>query len=234
MMTFPAFWFFGFLNYAGWPRTKGLLVRKKVVNYTVFCSAIIQLVKAGIALGSLRPQIAVSLLADLFGKRDWSQQPATELWPYLDPSDKVADNSDKYPEEAIAGIEPPLYNHPEEWLRDFVEWEFLLTDSFSAHYHYLFVQGLIWGFSYPEEAMGCYEEKRQRFFKNLPEMLKTGIKVHSPETLEEFADAVEESVNSFQNEVRPLAEVPQELLDLPAINVRISQPEVIHDIHVAI
>jgi len=234
MMTFPSFWFFGFLDYAGWPRTKGLFVHKKVVNCTILCRAVTQLVKAGIALGSLRPRIAVSLLADLFSRGDWSRQPAIELWVQCDPSEKVANSSDKYPEEVIAGIKPPLYNNPEEWLRDFAEWEFLLTDLFSAHYHCLFAQGLIWGLSRPEEAIGCYEEKRQRFLKNLPKMLKAGLKVHSPETLEEFADAMEESVNSFQNEVCPLAEVPQELLDLPTINARISQPEIRHDVYMEI
>ena len=40
--------------------------------------------------------------------------------------------------------------------------------------------------------------------------------------LEELADAMEESVNSFQNEIRPLGEVRQELLSLPAIASRLN------------
>lgn len=223
-MTFPAFSFFGFLNYMGWPRTKGLLIRKKVVAYTIVWMAVTHSVRGGIALGALRPKIAVSLLADLFSKSDWSRQPATEIWARFDPSEKVANNSDQTPEEVIAGFPTPLYNNPEEGFQDFFEWEFLLTDSFSAHYHSLFAEGLIWGLSHPEEALARDEEERQECLKNLPDMLSHGLDVHPRETFEEFADAMEESVNGFQDEIRPFAEAPQELLDLPAIAARLAPP----------
>ena len=232
-MPFPAFWLFGFLNHMGWPRIKGLF-RKQVVSSIILWEGLVALVRAGIALGALRPSIAVSLLADLLSERDWSQQPATEFWNHFDPSQRVANNSDKSPEEIITGFQSPwdfFENKPLKFnkilkdpsnLKDVVEWEFILTDKFSAIYHVIFIEGLIWGLSHPEEALARHEEQRQKHLKNLPDMVSHGIDVHSPETLEEFADAMEESVNTFQDEIRPFARVPKELLSLPAIATRLN------------
>ena len=223
-MTFPAYWLFGFLNYAGWPRTKGLFIRKKIVSSIVLWSSLTALVQAGIALGALRPKIAVSLLADLFTKRNWQRHPATELWNKLDPSEQISNQPDKPPEQVIANfpITVPNITNPEEVQRDLIAWENALTESFSAHYHCIFAQGLIWGLSHPEESLGRYEKQRQRDIKKLPVMLQAGLKVQSPATFEEFADAIKESVNAFQNEIRPFDEIPQELLSLPVISTRLN------------
>lgn len=101
-MKFPAYWLFALLNYMGWPRTIGLIVRKKVVNSFILWSSLVALVRAGIALGALRPKIAVNLLADQLTKRDWSTQSVIDFWMLFDPSERVAKNSDKPPEEVIA------------------------------------------------------------------------------------------------------------------------------------
>jgi hypothetical protein len=186
------------------------------------------LVRAGIALGALRPKTAIILLADLFTKRDWQRQPAIELWDALDPSKQVADNSDKSPEEVIAGIQSPMVffnNKPELFdniLKDVIEWKLILTDKFGAYYNWIFAQGLVWGLSHPEEALARYEEQRQKHLKNLPDMLSHGLDVYPPETFEEFTDAIEESVNAFQDEIHPFAEIPRELLSLPAIASRLN------------
>ncbi|MCJ7786638.1 hypothetical protein MUP06_00245 [Patescibacteria group bacterium] len=227
-MTFPAYWLFGFLNYAGWPRTKGILIRKKVVSSVILRGGLVSLVRAGIALGALRPKTAVRLLADLFSKRDWPRQPATEAWAQFDPSEKIANTPDKPPEEVIAGIQSPMSffnNKPEKFdniLKDVIEWEFIFTDEFSAYYHLIFGRGIIWGLSHPREALARYEEKRQHLLKKLPEMLQAGLEVHPLETLEEFADSMEESVNVFQKEIRPFVEIPQELLSIPVIDTRLN------------
>lgn len=190
------------------------------------------LVRVGIALGALRPSIAVSLLADLLSKRDWSRQPATELWAHFDPSEQVGNNSDKDPEEIIAGIESPMdffSNKPEQFdnilkdvKKDVIEWKFVLSNEFSARYHIIFIKGLIWGIGHPEEALSRYEEQRKEHLKNLPDMLSHGLDVYPPVTFEELADAIEKSVNAFQDEIRPFAKVPQELLSLPAIATRLN------------
>ncbi len=227
-MTFPEFWFIFLLNRMGWPRTKGLFFRKKVISPVVLWGGLVSLVRVGIALGALRPKIAVSLLADVLRNRDWSQRPATELWAQLDPSEQIAKSLDKHPEEVIAGDESPLdlsNNSPEnseETLKGVIDWKIILTDSFYAYYHMIFVRGLIWGLSHPEEAVDRHEEQRQKQLKILPEMLSYGLDVHSPETLEGFADAIEESVNAFQDEVRSFVKVPQELLSFSAITARLN------------
>jgi hypothetical protein len=110
----------------------------------------------------------------------------------------------------------------ENILKDVIEWKTILTDKFSAHYHCAFVRGLVWGISHPKEALARYEEQRQKHLKNLPDMLSHGLDVHSPETFEEFADSMEESVNAFRNEIRPFGEIPRELLSLPVIASRLN------------
>lgn len=231
-MTFPSFWFLTFLNHMGWPQIKGLS-RKQVISCVALWGGLGGLVRAGIALGALRPRIAVSLLADLLSERDWSRRPATEFWNDFDPSQQVAKNSDKSPEEVIMGMQSPwdffegtpLFNKILRYLfnpKGLIEWESILTDEFSVHYHAIFIKGLVWGLSHPEEALTRHEEQRQKHLKNLPDMVSHRLDVHSPETLEEFADAMEESVNTFQDEIRPFARVPKELLSLPAIATRLN------------
>lgn len=229
-MIFPAYILLGFLNHEGWPRTKGLLIRKKVVSCAVLSGGLVELVQAGIALGASRPKIATALLADSFAERDWSLNPGAELWTNFDPSKKVTNKSDKRPAEVIAEqIQYPqfslaFYNdNPEKALRDFVEWKFILSDLFTTDYHIVFVQGLIWGLSHPEEALASYEEERKRLLTRLPLAISAGLNVPPQiETLEEFADVMEEAVNSFQNKIRPLAEIPQELLKFPTIATRLN------------
>jgi hypothetical protein len=229
-MIFPAYFLFGFLNHEGWPRTKGLLIRKKVVSCAVLSGGLVELVQAGIALGALRPKIAIALLAESFAERDWSLNPVADLWANFDSSKKIANKLDKRPAEVIAEqIQYPqfslaFYNdNPEKALRDLIEWKFILSNLFTTDYHIVFLQGLIWGLSHSEEALVRYEEERKRLLTTLPLALSAGLNVPPQiETLEEYADAMEEAVNSFQNRIRPLAEIPQELLKFPAIVIRLN------------
>jgi hypothetical protein len=235
-MAFPSFWFFGFLNHMGWPWTTGLLRSRKVVSHSVVCSAIQQLARVAIALGALRPKVAISLLADLFSKTNCSRRLTAELWFQLDPSPKVDAQPEKPPEEIIASypMDVPVPTNQEELQRDLIAWENVLGETFGNYFHLVFTQGLIWGLSHPEEALARHEELREKVLKNLPFLLQCGVKVHPVETLEEFANANEESVNEFQDEVRPLAEVPQDLLDLPVIKARIGESGIRDDVNMEI
>jgi hypothetical protein len=227
-MDFPTCFFFGFLNSMGWPKTTGIFHHRKVVSNLIVCGAITELVHAAIVLGALRPKIAVKLLADSIEKGNWSQQSIRELWDKLDPSEQVSSQPDKHPQDVIANypITIPHPNNPKELQRDLMVWENVLTTGFNKHYHWAFTQGLVWGLSHPEEALAHYEKCRQKTLENLPFMLSCGLDVHSPETLEEFADLTEEFVNMFQNNERPLAEAQQTLLDLPIVKARMSQSEI--------
>ena len=230
-MTFPDFWLLGFLNFMGWPQ-KTRLSGTPVISCIALWGSLGVLGRAGIALGALRPRIAVSMLADQLSDRDWSRKLATEFWNDFDPSQQVSNNSDKSPEDVIVGMQSPwdffegdsLFKKITKYLfnpKGLIDWECILADEFSARYHVIFAKGLVWGLSHPEEALARDEERRQKHLKNLPDMLSHGFDVHAPETLEEFADAIEESVNAFQDEIHPFASVPQELLSLPAIASRL-------------
>ena len=178
-MTFPAFWFFGFLNHMGWPRTTGLFTRRKIVSHCVVCGAVKGLVKGAIVLGVSRPRIAIALLADLFRKKDWSLQATTEMWSKLDPSEKVVAQPDKPPEEIIADfpMSVPVPLNSDDIKKDLIRWENVLEEAFSAHYHRVFCQGLVWGLGHSEEALDRHEKQRQRFLKKLPDMLQASQEI---------------------------------------------------------
>jgi hypothetical protein len=224
IMTFPAFWLSGFLNHMGWPRKTGLLFRKDVVNYNVLWSSLVSLARAGIVLGISKPKTAINLFADLFPKRDWQKQTVKELWDKLDPSKQIIETLDKTPEEVITWIKPHFdkVGQLNNILKDAVEWNSIFTDNtFATHFHVIFAQGLIWGLSHTEEAKKRWEEQSQKLLEDLPEMLSVGLDVRSPETPEELADAMQESVNAYNQEIRPFAEIPQELINFPLIAARL-------------
>ena len=223
MTTFPSYFLWLFLKQAGWPRPKGLLVRRQVVSSTILRALVDYLIQTGIAFGARRPQLGVKLLADAFRQRDWSQQPPAEMWSDFDPSERIASKPNERPEEVIMGFNSlsPL----SRGLKERIEWELVKTDSFSACYHAAFVRGLIWGIAHPEEAAARYEEQRQRYLKGAPGMVEAGLNVDASliQTLDEFVDMMEEIVDAFQERTGPLGDIPIELSAFPPINTRIDQ-----------
>ena len=200
----------------GWPRTTGLLFRKKSINLGIVWVNVEIAVKYAIALGAARPRIALALLADYFRDREWTLQFATELWAQLDPSDEVAAQPDTPPEKVITACP-----HVHSALLKLVRWDYVLSEPFQGHYGWAFCKGLVWGLSHPEEAMKHYEKERQSLCERIPEMRKHGLEVDPPPVFDEFVDIIEEEVNTYQNAIRPLAEVPQSLLDLPQVCARL-------------
>jgi len=226
-MTFPYYYLVMVLNSMGWPRKTGLFIRREVVSHSIVWVAVEVAVGAAIALGAARPRIALALLANLFTGKDWSLQTATELWSDLDPSEEVA----AHPDESLGKIiaQPPMsvlvHLNSRDMKKDLVRWKYVSMKEFVTLYHWIFCRGLVWGLSHPREALDRHEKQRQQLLQLLPEMLQHDLEVHSPDKFDVFLDETEELVNSYQNEIRPLAEVPQVLLDLPIIRARFNQPE---------
>jgi len=205
----------------GWPRTTGLFVRKKIVNLRIVWVNVEIAVKYAISLGAARPRIALALLVEHFSEGEWTLRFATELWADLDPSDEVAAQPDKRPEELITAY-PHADRNP--LALELVPWDYVLSENFLGHYYLAFCKGLVWGLSQPEEALEQYEKERQRAHECIPKMLQYGLEAHPIPAFDEWVDIIEEEVNTYQNEIRPLAEVPQSLLDLPQVRARLRQP----------
>jgi len=220
-MTFPTYYLIGFLNSMGWPQKTGLFIKKEVVNSAVLFAAVQASVGSAIALGVAKPIIAAHLLADLFSKIDWPQESTKETWDKLDPYEEICNNPNKTPEETIA----PLPLAVSDELKSVIEWKLVFQEELQLKLHLYFVEGLIWGLSHPKEASACHEKQQQKTLKKLPAMLKSGLDVHPLENLNEFAKQAEDVVNSFQCDIRPLVEVPKELLNLTEVKARISQPD---------
>ncbi|MBN2591666.1 MAG: hypothetical protein JXA96_17505 [Sedimentisphaerales bacterium] len=232
-MTFPSYCLYGLLNSMGWPRITGLFSRRKVVSQIVVYNSVEVLVKAAVSLGAASPYIAIKLLTDIFRKRDWVNQSVKEIWDALDPTEQVSSQPEKSPIKVIAACPESFFTsiNKDEIHSNLIEWESILIKEFKAYYNWVFAQGLVWGLSYPKEAIEYYEKERNEYLEIFPDALSCGLDVHSPETIEGFIDEIEELVNSFQKEIHSLADAPKELLEFQIIKNRIEKLEMTIDKH---
>jgi hypothetical protein len=197
--------------------------------------------QSAIALGTERPNIAIALLADLFS-RGGDVGDAEKFWTYLDPTEKVNSRPDLEPVKAIieaqsarlVQLQSPASLLVEKLFSPFdiknqsescyVEWDSINSKDFLAFYVLVFAKGLVWGLSHPKESRSGYEAKREKSLKNLPDAIRSGLDVdprYACPTLDEMCNIIQEFLDSFQKEIRPLSPIPQELLSLPQVIQRI-------------
>lgn len=191
----------------GWPRKKGFLGNKAVVDTTVVDRSVHQLVRMGVGLGAGRPALAVHLLADAFRGRNWSTDSAAELLDSLDPNQRVTANSEQRPWETIP---PSMANLG----RNSIPWEWLADPRIETHYTGAFVCGLIWGLLHPKEAEKALNDDRLKYNQWAPMLQADGLEISSQfpwATNEDFHRDCEEIVKNFVSERRQLVAIPAEL-----------------------
>jgi len=231
-MTFVLYYLVGMLKAMGWPRKVGLpMLRKEVVDAFVIRMAIQQMVEFATVLGAKRPNVAIRLIADMFRQRDYTQQPAAQLWAKLDATQTVTLHPEISPAEAIARFIGDssgkdygkiLGQGPSQ---NFVPWSFVGGGPISFASHMPFAMALAWGIEHPEEALAAWEAQYKQYAEDLPEMLAAGLKLDPPHTIptsDDICASIEEVLAFFQKEVRPLVAVPPELLALPAVARRLN------------
>lgn len=198
----------------GWPRKADLLGHNAIVEATVVDVCVHLLIQIGVSLGTGRPALAVRLLADTFQQRDWSGHSATELLDSLDPNQRVVDNRNQQPYEAIAPTSLADLGRKE------IPWEWLGDPRLAIHFTGAFGQALIWGLLHPKEAENALNEQRFNYEQHAPFWQAAGSKISSQYTWttnEDFYKNCEEMVESFVSERRPLVNTPKELLSEPRI-----------------
>lgn len=208
----------GMLESMGWPRKAGFLGRKAVVNTAILDQAAHQVVQIGVGLGAGRPAVAVRVLSDAFGARDWSTANATELIDELDLNQLIQGHANQRPWKTIS---PPSVA---EMGKTSIPWEWLGEPEIAIQYAGVFVQGIIWGLLYPAEAEKALDSDRVDYEQRAPEWQKAGLEIESQymwQTNEDFYKYCEEVVNNFESERRPLVTSAAELQAEPRVARRL-------------
>ncbi|HUS88895.1 MAG TPA: hypothetical protein VMW91_05910 [Desulfosporosinus sp.] len=214
----------------GWPRKVGFpLLRKNVVDAFVIRMAIEAMVKFAVVLGAKRPDIAIRIIADIFRQRDSKKTTAAELWERQNPTAIVAAHPEVSPAEAIArffcsdkDMAILLGDAPSQ---NFVPEDFVTSETISFYSTLPFAKALVWGIEHPQEALTAFEDERRKYSEKLPDMISSGLKLDPPYTCptsDDVCKSMQELISSYQNEVRSLSNVPQDLLDLPSVAQRIT------------
>ena len=232
-MTFVSYYLVGFLKSMGWPRKLGFpLLRKNVVDAFAIRMAIETMVQFAMVLGAKRPDIAIRIIADIVRQRDSKKKSAAELWEWLNPIAIVAAHSEVSPSKAIArffcsdkDMSILLGDAPSQ---NFVPEDFVTSETISVCSNLPFAQALVWGIEHPQEALTAFEDERRKYSEKLPEMISSGLKLDPPYTCptsDDVCKSMQELISSYQNEVRSLCTVPQDLLALPSVAQRITDLE---------
>ncbi len=209
--NFASYCLAGLLREVGFPRKSGLLRRKNIVDASAVDVAAKEMVRIAVGLGAGRPDLAIRLVADAFQDRDWSADGATgatEFIDFLDVSEKLAENPDAPPWQAIA---LPL----KDMGRESIPWEWLGEPGLAVHYVGSFAQGLLWGLLHPDEAREILDAGRVGYEQRAPFWINAGLEISSEyawPTPDHFYRTCEELVRSFESERRPLVDAPPELL----------------------
>lgn len=226
-MTFVSYYLLSFLRATGWPRKVGILFfRKEVVDAFLLKMVIKQMAEYAIILGALRPKLAISLIADMAIGMDPDRSSAEELWAFLNPTKSVTSHPELEPAEAITNSYCESFG--DELSQNFFPWKFLMSETIVFCSHMPFLNGLVWGFDHPEEALAAFELNRTRIEKELPDAVSHGLKLDAPydhrtPTADEICNEMRGHLDSFQKEVRPLFPIPHDLLSLPQVIQRIQK-----------
>lgn len=77
-MEFSTWWIAALLVDSGWPRKKGVLRKRDVVDVRAVDGALTQLGQFGVVMGADAPEVALRLMTASFDQ-DWDEQSVAEL-----------------------------------------------------------------------------------------------------------------------------------------------------------
>lgn len=220
MITFQFFFLNNLLTQVGWPRSKGIIFKKQVVNKIVLRSSVNELVQMGVVLGAVNPKTAIRLFAEAFRGRDFSKQPPNDLLHFFN----------KYSDLEPDKLAEPIWCHINEWIfpptmPDTIPWEIMLAEVFQVGYNSNFVSGLSYGLNHPEKAINAYERYISDNKSYIPVMLKAGLDIdvnQATQPIYAYEEMCLEVVKDFEKNIHPLASPSRELLEFPVFAKRLA------------
>lgn len=220
--TFPDFLFFGMLREANWPRKTGTFKKTEAVDPRFVDFLMVRVAEMSVTLGAGSPKLAAQLLADIFRDRDWEDQPLGDLLHDLDPSPRVAAAPGQRPWNSIVTLR--LAQQPDITKPELMPWEVLTRPQFLVQLQITCAQGLIWGLLHPEEGLAAIAKQNATLNERLPIFKNAGLKIDDQFSVPAVADAIaniEQFIDAYQQEQRPLIPLPAALAQSPQITKRV-------------
>jgi len=222
-MTFPDYFIVGMMERAGWPREEGRFRKKQVLSLGVLSSTFTQLNRIGITLGAGAPVVAAELLTDAFSNRDWANTSIHDLFDRFDPQQKILENSDRPPWQALN----PISFEPESTadIQRTVPWDFLSENETKAAYIGGYFQGLIWGLKHNEDAKALVDSEAAEEAVLSKDYQQYGLQIDEgvPSSFEEWLENAMGLVEGYIALRGELPEVEPTMFDYPLIAARLSE-----------
>jgi hypothetical protein len=198
------------LQNMGWPRTKGFLKKTDYVDSQLVDITFEQGLHICCGLGAGRPEMAGSVIADIFNANPWTPASTKELLTMLATGDQeVRANKDELPWKALYRDQSRLAGYSRE-----VPWEWLGSLEVALIRAILSAKAAYWGLTHPLDFVHAFELHKGSYEETAKEMVPHGLEVPLAfpwGTLEDFFATCESMVTDFQKERPPLTPMPPSL-----------------------
>jgi hypothetical protein len=222
-INFSTFFTHSNLAQAGWPREKGWLRKKQVVDLGVFTSTISVLNQIGITLGAGAPEMAAKLLTHAFSNRDWANTSVHDFFDRFDPQQKILRNPELMPWDTLNYFEYKPKSISE--LETTVPWEFLSEDQTVVDYTGGYIESIVWGLLHHEDARSLIEQQSPRMVEKLREYQEYGLRIDGNilSNFEEWLEEANRLTTGFIAIVGELPEIEPTMLDHSGIAARLNK-----------
>ena len=230
-MPFPVWWMERFLLSLGWPRKRGLLGRRQVINALVLDGAVNRLAQASCGLGASRPDLAARGIAQVFSDRTWDIHEAIGVVDWLEGFASVWDEETRTPwgEHALTPWEAHALcvpraaelarredqRDPPQSVTDLeVPIEALDAPKYRNSLCSLWAGSLYFGMKHPATVERFAESEIRDFNEGAPGWRAAGANI--PETnpwvnVDAFYENCREFITTYEAEVQSLPPVPARL-----------------------
>lgn len=209
------------LNNAGWPRSKGLFRKVNYVSTDLVDAVVEQGLEICMGLGAGRPSLGARVIADAFMNNPWTPNSTAGLLEHLNVAGgDVARHSDLSPWKALV-FEDRMTPFMTE-----IEWEKQLGSQEIANlWTGLSAKAALWGLLHEDEMAAAFEADNRRFEEAAARnavRLGIAVPVETPwPSVDDFYQACEDFVTSFESENSALSAIPKALRDAPAVARRL-------------
>ncbi|MDD5552189.1 MAG: hypothetical protein PHI88_03480 [Candidatus Pacebacteria bacterium] len=214
------------LGVMGWPKRRNLLNSEAIINSLVLDLAIKQMIDWSASIGACRPNLALQMISTMFRenkdslnlltvvndlKRIWNERgnnnPEDVIQPIKFCKVKDISNSEKFKNK-----NPEFFLS--QYYKDVISVQDLKNkDTVFLLERYCF-ESLIWGLVNPDNFRDYYEREEKSHKNFLPMMQEAGVEIISSFlTLEQFLKDGEEILKKYEQEVRPLSSIFEELMN---------------------
>lgn len=218
---FADYCLFNMLIEQGWPKSKGRLRKKLIVDADVIDSDVETTVAISVALGAGRPIVAAQLLAEIYENNPWTEDSVETLVATLiQTADLDIDQS-----EASSPWEALYEAHRVSDAGREVEWSDLDHPVFASIRATVNARGLTWGLLRYSHMPAVFERAKEEYERAASEGIQHGLMVHASypwKSLDMMLENCDEMITAYEGARGSLPDAPKALLQSPLIGGRFS------------